>query len=225
MVTKHLGFRICAAMVCVAMIGSLSGCAQYKRPTLMIKVPDFYENRVNTHQLTLVADPYFEQSKIEYIFNTNLLDEGFLPIHFIAFNYGGESYDLSEAHFTLMRDDGLVYEPMTPKEVAKKVLKHTSLRMVGWGFAGLIILSIPFSLTAGIDSFRANKKIREAITKETLRIFQIGPKEVLDGFYFFRIGKNSKSTQEALKRKYQFRIEKLVQVETDQAYEFVIGLN
>jgi len=207
-------------LVCIV----FSGCAQYKRPTLMIKVPDFYDNKTKINQLYLVADPYFSASKNQYIFNANLLDKGFLAIHFIAFNYGEQTYDLSKAKFVLVKD-GVQLKPMEPAEVSRKVLKHTSLRMIGWGFAGLIILSVPFSIAAGIDSFRANKKIREAVAKDVLNVFQIGPHEAVDGFYFFQIGRNSNETEQALQSKYQLKIEKLRDVILDRNYEFQIGLN
>ncbi len=203
----------------------VSGCAQYKRPMLMIKVPDFYEHKSKLDLLTIVADPYFEASKNEYLFNSNLLDKGFLPVHFIAFNYGEVRYDLSAAHFVMIRDDGVELEPMNPAEISRKVLKHTSLRMIGWGFAGLVIFSIPFSIAAGIDSFRANKRIREAITKDTLRVFQIGPHEVVDGFYFFQMGRRSREIKEALGHKYQFRVSGLLDTVTAKKYELQIGLN
>ena len=217
------GRQLTALIVCCAII--VSGCAQYKRPTLMIKVPEFYPSRTKISQLAIVADPYFETSKMEYLFNSNLLDEGFLAIHFIAFNYGVETYDLSKARFVLVRDDGLEFVPAEPKLVAKKVLKHTSLRMIGWGFAGLIILSIPFSMAAGIDSFRANKSTRKMVAQETLTVFKIEGKEEVDGFYFFQIGRRSKEIRQALTHKYRLRIEGFRDVQTEKQFEFIIGLN
>lgn len=202
-----------------------SACAQYKRPVLMVKVPDFYDHKTKIHLMTLVADPYFEDSRMQYLFNNNLLEKGYLPIHFIAFNFGEQTYDLSQAKFTLVRDDGTLLEPLEPNDVAKKVLKHTSLRMIGWGFAGLIILSIPFSLVAGIDSYRANKKTREAVTKDTLKVFEIGPKEVVDGFYFFHLGNRSKEIKEALTHQHQLRIQGLKDETDDRVYEFQIGIS
>lgn len=210
---------------CLCALFVWNGCVQYKRPMLMIKVPDFYEHRTKLGLLSLVADPYFKSSKSEYLFNSNLLDKGILPIHFIAFNYGDLTYDLQAARFVLKRDDGAEYQPMKPDDVAKKALKHTSLRMIGWGFAGLIILSIPFSIGAGIDSFRANRKTREAIRQEELRVFEIGPREVVDGFYFFSLGKNRKEADAVLRHKFRFQIQGLVDAKTNQSYEFQIGLN
>ncbi len=214
--------RILAFLIICAFLGN--GCAQYKRPPLMVKVPDFYEHKTKIHQLTVVADPYFEASRNEYIFNSDLTKKGFLPVHFIAFNFGERSYDLSNARFVLVREDGVEITPMDPKQVSKKVLKHTSLRMLGWGFAGLIILSIPFSLVAGMDSFRANKTTRQAIKEDVLKVFDVGPKEAIDGFYFFQLGKRSREIREALGKRYEFRLEGLVDQSTGQAYDLVIGI-
>lgn len=215
--------RIIATLLCVAI--ALPGCVHYKRPHLLIKVPEFYEHRTRLDDLTLAADPYFEWSKIEYLFNTNLLKKGFLAVHFIAFNFGDKTYDLKGAGFALVRDDGVQLKPLSPKEVSKKVLRHTSLRMAGWGFAGLIVLSIPFSIAAGIDSFRTNQQIKKAVTEDVLRVFEIGPKEVVDGFYFFQLGRTWREKRQMLNHQYQLEITGVVDSDTKERYEFLIGLN
>ncbi len=215
---KPLSVLLCFAVV-------MAGCAQYKRPPLMIKVPDFYEHKVKTNQLTLVADHYFESEKSKHFFNSDLTSKGFLPVHFIAFNFGDTVYDLSRVKFSLRRDDGVELTPMDPQIVAKRVLKHTSLRMLGWGFAGLIILSIPFSLVAGMDSFRANQDIRKSVKENTLRVFEIGAKEAVDGFYFFEIGHGPREIREAKERQYSLVIKGLKEKDSENVYDFRIGLN
>ena len=215
--------KLIAAQLCVFMV--LSGCAQFKRPPLMIKVPEFYDNKTKINELTLVADPYMESLKAKHFFSADLPKKGFLPVHFIAFNFGDQAYDLSETRFTLLRDDGAEIEPMNPKDVSRRVLHHTSLRMLGWGFAGLVILSIPFSMVAGIDSFRANQEVRRAVKENTLRVFEVGPHEAVDGFFFFELARGSRRIREALGHQYALVIHNLKEKETANTYEFRIGLN
>ena len=212
-----------AGFLCCALIWS--GCAQYKRSSLLIKVPDYYPQRVQIHQLHLVADPYFEKSRVQHLFNSDILDRGILAVHFIAFNYGEEEYDLSRATFTLIKSDGSEIFPMEPKQVARKVLKHTSVRMIGWGFAGLVVLSIPFVIISGIDSRRSNQQTRDAVKDEAMRVFEIGSKEIVDGFYFFKLGRKSKEIERALQNKCQIKINGLVEQKSQVAYDFIIGLN
>jgi len=208
---------------CLVMVWN--GCAQYKRPPLMIKVPDYYDQRGEINQLHVVTDPYFETSRMEYLFNNDILDRGFLAVHFIAFNFGEETYDLSKSRLTLIRSDGMKFLPSDPKLVGKKVLKHTSIRMIGWGFAGLIVLSIPLSIIAGIDSHRSNRSTKKAVTQQAIRVYEIGQKEIVEGFYFFRVGKKRKEIKRAREFKYQIRIESLIENETGKMYDFLIGLN
>lgn len=200
-------------------------CAQYKRPPMMIKVPSFYDNQVTFQNLVLVADPYIERGKTEHLFNTDLLKKGFLAVQLIAFNDGEKTFDLSKANIVLVREDGLVVPPVPPARVSKKVLKSTSLRMLGWGFAGLIILSIPLSLAAGVDSRRANQGIRRTLKENILKSSEIGPHEIVSGFYFFKIGKSTGYGRGALEQQYRFRIERLLEVDSGQEYEFNIGIN
>lgn len=204
---------------------ALSGCAQYKKPPLTVKVPDFYPHKTQLNKMTIVADPYFEKSKMTYIFNNDLLEKGFLAIHFIAFNFGEESYDLSKSEFVLERDDNFELRPLNPDQVAKRVFKHTPLRMIGWGFAGLIILSIPFSLAAGADSYRSNKATRKALKDEVLKVFEVNEKEAVSGFYFFELGRRKREIREALQRQYQFKIRGIVNKNTEKSYDLAIGLN
>lgn len=211
--------------ICLCLLVMWGGCSQYKRPPLIIRVPDYYDHKVKFQHLSIVADPYFEKSRMSYIFNTDFLKEGFLAVHMIFFNFGTEEYDLKKANFVLVRDDGAEIPPMNPEDVAKKVLHHTSLRMMGWGVAGLIILSVPFALGAGLDSHRANRQTREAVTKETFEVNEIGPKEVVDGFFFFRLGKGGREIRKALRRQYQLHVSNLVDVQSSKSYDFSIGLN
>ena len=191
----------------------------------MIKVPEFYDNKTKINQLSLVADPYFDSSKTKHFFSANLPKKGFLPVHFIAFNFGDQTYDLSTTRFRLRRDDGVEIEPMNPRDVSKRVLRHTSLRMLGWGFAGLIILSIPLTMAAGIDSFRANQEIKRAVRENTLRVFEVGPHETVDGFFFFEIGRGSKQIRQARTYQYSLLIDNLKEKDSSESYEFRIGLN
>lgn len=203
----------------------ISGCAQYKRPPIMIKVPSFYDNSVSFKQLTLIADPYIERGKTEHLFNTNLIEKKFLPVHFIAFNDGDKAFNLSRADVTLVRDDGVVFSPVAPEQVSKKVLRRTSLRMLGWGFAGLIVLSVPLSLAAGVDSRRANQGIRRTLKENVLKSHEIGANEIVTGFYFFKIGKSSGPGTGSLTHQYRFKMERLLEVDSGAEYEFNIGIN
>ncbi len=191
----------------------------------MIKVPSYYDNQISLKDLTLVADPYIERAKIEHLFNTNLLEKGFLAIQLIAFNDGDGVFDMSRSAVVLVRDDGIVFPPVPPKQVSKKVLRRTSLRMLGWGFAGLIVLSIPLSLAAGVDSRRANQGIRRTLKENVLSSHEIGAREVVSGFYFFKIGKSHGHSQGSLAHQYRFKIDRLLEVDSGVEYEFNIGIN
>jgi len=202
-----------------------AGCTQFKPPPLLVKVPSYYSHKTTFNRLTLVADPYLDRSKVEHFFNTDILKDGFLAVHFIAFNEGIESYDLSNADFSLVKETGEVLKPLEPKQISKKVLRHTSLRMLGWGLAGLIVLTIPFSLAAGVDSRRANKRIKRQIAEHVLKYDRLEAHESIDGFYFFRITKRSREIGDALKQHYQFRIKNVVQVDTGEKYDVSIAIN
>lgn len=215
--------RCVAALAACALIGS--GCAQYKRPPILIKVPSFYEHRTQFGNLAVVADPYFSSGDSNYLFNTNLIDKGFLAVHLILFNEGNSVYDVSKARATLIRDDGIEQLPIPPHEVSKQVLKHTSLRMMGWGFAGLIILSIPLAMAAGVDSRRANQETRRTINQNVFKAPEVSAGEIISGFHFFRLGKNDKQVRAMLSRQLRFRLEHVIDVDTGKEYEFNIALN
>ncbi|PIQ86321.1 MAG: hypothetical protein COV74_05500 [Candidatus Omnitrophica bacterium CG11_big_fil_rev_8_21_14_0_20_45_26] len=215
--------RILPAIIALSIV--FNGCAQYKRPPLLIKVPEYYQNYSQAEELSVAVEPYFKEEKAVYLFNNHPLKKGILPILLIAFNYGDHAYDMSKVTISIIRDDGFEYQPMVPKRVAREVLKNTPLRMIGWGFAGLIVLSIPLSMMAGIDSYRANKNTKDAVLNESMKVNRIDPKEVVDGFYFFRIADKSREVKEISQHQYQIKITGVVNQSTLKTYEFVLGLN
>jgi hypothetical protein len=191
---------------------------------MMIKVPNFYEHRTKLGSLTVAADPYFESAKSLHFFNSDLARKGFLAVNLIYFNEGDHTYDLSNVEVLLRREDGTALSPIPTKDVSRKVLRRTPLRMLAWGVAGLIVLTIPFSLSAGIDSHRANKRIRQQIRDNQLTELELRQRETVSGFYFFRLGRKSREIKRALKESYQLHVKGLEEVDTGENYEFNIAL-
>jgi len=202
----------------------LFSCAYHPKWEPLIKIPQFYDYKNKVGNLEVVVDPYVAPYKIEYIFNDDLTDGGILPLHIMAWNNDLFDYNLRQSNIIIRSLDGMQYSPIPPDMISKKLKKNTLARVVGFGALGsaFIFLTVPFALGAGIDSYQANKAIKQDVEDKRLKQSGIASKSLFQGFLFFELGDDEDTINQTFNKSYTLFINNIESEKTGEIFNLQI---
>ncbi len=193
----------------------LYSCAYHPELVPIIKIPSFYDYKVESDDMDVVVDPYVAPSKVEYMFNVDMIKKGVLPLHIIIWNKGIDALDLSSVQIQLRSFSGEIYQPLSDGQISKKIFKNTFARMVSFGAVGsaFIFFTVPFAVGAGIDSYQANKKIKSDLNEKSFKQGVIEQQALFQGFLFFDLG-----SKEYFEEPFRLLIENIQTVGSEEAF-------
>lgn len=155
--------------------------AKYKKIEVKINPPNFYPSHLSQEELTIAADPYWDEEKIGQVFDLkDLLTRGILPIHVIIENGSAHPIAVNERAIQLLDRHRGVFEAMTTGEVLS-VLFARSPRQ-----SPPVNLPIPLPKKTG-PSPGAHQEIELDLEQNSLHSSPIESGQTRGGFVFFHL--------------------------------------
>lgn len=164
------------------------GCASY-RPSL-VRMDKLGPNTVKHTEgdLCVYLEEYATEEKCETAFDTDLYDEGVLPLLIMVENNGQQPYGVKVMDI-VVRDEDNVLKTLTPKEAASKAKRSAVGRAIGWSLI-VPIVAIPVAAVASAsDTGKVNKQIINDFTAKSFQEGVIMPNKTLSGFLFIEVDK------------------------------------
>lgn len=174
-----------------------AGCASYT-PSL-VKLDPSGQNlgKEVKGDLCIYVEEYATQEKCQKAFDTDLADEGVLPLLILVQNNGQQSYEVKIENITL-RDGLTSIKALTPEETAGKAKRGAVGRALGWSMI-VPIISIPIAIAASADhTSKVNKQIVEDFKAKSFQEGIIIPNKEQSGFLFFQMDKERKNLSSLL---------------------------
>jgi len=187
----------------------MSGCTSYETSDPLIRNYQFYPYRVETNSLQIIIDPYEAKGKVINVFGTDVRELDILPIHLIVMNQSLESLSLSQLDVRLFDGEtGQRVELLNAMEVAREAKFDMAKRVMGFAAAGtgLLIMTIPFAVSAGYTTHTANSAMQSRFDKESHVLDVVEPGTTMDGFLFFRVSDTRILSRSMLTRPYVVQI-------------------
>lgn len=162
----------------------LVGCASYT-PTL-VRMDALGPNVTKKVQgdLILYVEEYTTAEKSERAFDTDLANEGVLPLLILVENGGRHPYEVRLADI-LLREGEATKRVLTPSEAAGKAQRGIVGRAFGWSLI-LPIITIPTAIVASTaHTSDVNQKILRDFAAKEFPAGVIMPQKERSGFLFF----------------------------------------
>ncbi|MFQ5916032.1 MAG: hypothetical protein ACE5JS_22900 [Nitrospinota bacterium] len=174
-------------MVCL-----LVGCASYSTSLVLLNPSGPNVNKVAKGDLTLYIEEYATQEKSELAFDTNLPEEGVLPLLIQVANSGQEPCEV-KVEDIFVRGDALL-KPLTPEEAASKAERSAVGRAIGWSLI-VPIIAIPIAAIASAKhTSKVNKKVLADFTAKAFKDGEILPNKEKSGFLYLQLAEGQKDT-------------------------------
>lgn len=170
----------------------LTGCASYT-PTL-VKLDPAGPNvsKAVSGDLTIYVEEFVSPSKSEIAFDTDMAEEGVLPL-LIQVSNGGEDPCEILAGDIFVRGDA-VLKPLTPEEAADKASRGAVGKAIGWSLI-VPIIAIPIAATASaVHTSGVNKKMVADFKAKAFQDASIQPNTNHTGFLFLELEEGMQDT-------------------------------
>jgi hypothetical protein len=155
--------------------------AKYKKIEVKINPPSFYPSHWSQEELTIAADPYWEDEKIGQVFDLkDLLKRGILPIHVIIENGSAHPIAVNGRAIQLLDRHYGVFEAMTTEEVLSVLFARSPRR------SPPVNLPIPLPKKTG-PSAGAHQEIELDLEQNSLHSSRIESGQTRGGFVFFHL--------------------------------------
>jgi hypothetical protein len=184
----HLIFKGIALVVGVV----LTGCASYT-PTLVRLDPSGPNvGKAVQGDLTLYVEEYATPSKSEIAFDTDMAEEGVLPLLIQVANAGEEAFEVRGEDILVRGDD--VLKTLTPAEAADKASRGAVGKAIGWSLI-VPIIAIPVAATASaLHTSGVNKKIVADFTAKAFQGGVVEPNNNHTGFLYLELPEGVEGT-------------------------------
>ncbi len=170
----------------------LTGCASYT-PTLVKMYPSGPNvNKVVQGDLTLYVEEYVTPEKSEAAFDTEMAEEGVLPLLILVENNGQQTLEVKTADILVRGDD--VLKPLTPEEAADKASRSAVGKAIGWSMI-VPIIAIPIAVIASAS--HTSKVNLKMVADFNVKAFQDGailPNKDRSGFLFLELEEDMQDT-------------------------------
>ncbi len=172
-------------MTCV-----LAGCTSYT-PTLVRLNPSGPNITKATHgDLTLYIDEYATPEKSAKAFDTDMADEGVLPLLILVENNGEDPCEVKPADIIVRGDT--VLKGLIAEEAVEKASRGAVGRAIGWSLI-VPIIAIPIAATASaVHTSGVNKQIVQDFSAKVFQDSVILPHKDHSGFLFFELDEGRK---------------------------------
>ena len=203
-----------------------NGCITHDTIPVVIKVPAFYPFKKTEQNLLVIADPYNEKSKVRYIFGKDIRKKGIYPVHLILQNQGDAYFDISATEAVLFNEYGDAYYPIRSDEAAHTLLRDTNMQMIGYGLLGsaLLVMTVPFALSAGISSVRTNEAIEEDIQHKQFAKEMIRPNELCHGFLFFNLKNTHDISLDMFQETYSIMLRHVTNINEHKDFDVMVRM-
>ena len=168
-----------------------AGCASYTPSLVRLDPSGPNLGKEVKGDLCIYVEEYATQEKCQKAFDTDLADEGVLPLLILVQNNGHQSYEVKVENITL-RDGSTSIKALTPEETAGKAKRGAVGRALGWSMI-VPIISIPIAIVASADhTSKVNKQIVEDFKAKSFQDNIVMPNKEQSGFLFFQMDKERK---------------------------------
>jgi hypothetical protein len=170
----------------------LTGCASYT-PTLVKMDPSGPNvSKAVQGDLTLYVEEYVTPEKSEAAFDTEMAEEGVLPLLILVENNGQQTLEVKRADILVRGDD--VLKGLTPEEAADRASRGAVGKAIGWSMI-VPIIAIPIAATA--SAMHTSKVNLKMVADFNVKAFQDGailPNKDRSGFLFLEIEEGRQDT-------------------------------
>lgn len=168
----------------------VAGCASYTPTLAKLNASGPNIGKAVQGDLTLYVEEYATPEKSEKAFDTNLADEGVLPLLIQVENNGEQPYEVKTADMRVQGDAPL--KAITPEEAASKAKRSAVGRAVGWSLI-VPIIAIPIAVAASAThTSKVNKQIVQDFCQKAFQEGVIAPHKDQSGFLFFELDEGRK---------------------------------
>ncbi len=170
----------------------LTGCASYT-PTL-VKLEPSGPNVTKTIKgdLTIYVEEFVSPSKSETAFDTDMAEEGVLPLLIQVTNSGQEPFEV-KLNDIFVRGDS-VLKPLTPEEAADKASRSAVGKAIGWSMI-VPIIAIPVAVIASAShTSKVNLKMVADFNAKAFQDTTIQPNTNHTGFIFLALEEGMQDT-------------------------------
>ncbi len=162
--------------------------AKYKKIEVKINPPNFYPMHLSQEELTIAADPYWDEEKIGRVFDLkNLRRRGILPIYLIIENGSAHPISVNGRSCQLLdsRHHG-AFEAIDAEEVPSILFARSPRRTPP------VNLPIPIPKRTG-PSPGAQREIESDLEQNSLLSSRIESQQTKSGFVFFHLPREAPS--------------------------------
>ena len=176
--------------ISLLMVCMLVGCASYTPTLPRLGHTGPTVRKTVKGDLTLYVEEYVTPEKAEKAFDTDLANEGVLPLMIGLENNGKEPYEI-KAGDIFVRGKSLL-KGLAPEEVASRAERSAVGRALGWSLI-VPIIGIPIAVAASaIHTNSVNKKIRQDFAAKAFTEAVVLPNKDYSGFLFFELEEGRK---------------------------------
>lgn len=170
----------------------LAGCASYTPSAARLDTSGPHVVKQQKGDLDLYVEEFITKEQCEKAFNTDLTEEGVLPLLILVRNNSQQSYEVRTADIILRGGDN-VTKALTPEEAAFKAKRNLVGRALGWSMI-VPIIGIPVAVAASANH---TSKVNEQIIRDfAARSFPDGvitPDKESSGFLFYQLKEGCKN--------------------------------
>ncbi len=172
-------------IVLVLAVAVVTGCASYNAKGAVPTSSNIEENklvRIEKEGITVIAFPILNESESKKYFDANLLDRRILAVYLDISNRTADNVRLISANLEI-KQSALPMPIMTKEEAYKILKKEWAVKTTFWWFFGVYV-GAPIS---ALHTSAVNTEIEEDLNKKILNFGEIKPKEMSQGFVWFKI--------------------------------------
>jgi hypothetical protein len=173
--------RAIGAVLLITVVSS--GCASYTPALVRLDPSGADIKRAVKGDLAVSAEEFVTGQKSQVAFDTNLADEGVLPILIAVENNGREAFDVNIADVRLFGEK--TFKLLPGEDAALRAQRATAVRALGWSVI-VPIITIPIAIGASaIHTSNVNQQIVRDFTTKALADGAVLPNKERSGFVFF----------------------------------------
>ncbi len=163
----------------------LGGCASYAPSLVKLNPSGPNVAKAVAGDLTLYVDEYATVERSQRAFDTDMANEGVLPLLLQVENSGKQRYEVKTSNILLRGDKPL--KSLTAEETAGKAGRSAVGRALGWSLI-VPIISIPVAVAASaIHTSKVNDQIVHDLVAKSFSDGEIMPNKERSGFVFFEL--------------------------------------
>lgn len=169
-----------------------TGCASYTPTLVKLDTSGPNVSKAVKGDLTVYVEEYATPSKSEIAFDTDMAEEGVLPLLIQVVNGGQEAFEIHGGDVIVRGDE--VLKPLTPEEAADKASRGAVGKAIGWSLI-VPIIAIPVAVTASaLHTSGVNKKIVADFMAKRYEGGVIEPNSNRTGFLYLELPEGLQDT-------------------------------